>query len=560
MISLPILPFVFLFVQYIVGAIMTVLTGVYILSKRRIKSITVSLFLFGLVTALWEILVFFQRTVDTPEQSILLFRVIGSIYPFIFAFYFLTFLNVWKTRKINLLCLVPSAVASPLLGFSLEYKSEFGTYGWNWEIVRYTPLTSMIYVTSAVLFSILILVLVYLLIKSPNRDIRMKFTKILIVFILFQVIGIVVTNLVIMQTDPNFPPLGGFLSLATFAILSYVIFVPVKGEVIPEILGDTNTSEALTKAIRSFHDNLPTSSYDPLGSSYFELLSYLDKCGLANVIRQMGEGKSSLTTDLEGTDVNSEQLLCFIDTSLTLLERKELDRRYLPRLLEFIDRVYDQISIGVIGVFKKHEHFLISNQIIDEIAGGKLRTLLLPEGSTEKDLTIFSSLIKISHKELTKTPILLKFEPSTDYPSKVRNFVLECLANCQTVYVFTRMGSRLHTDFNGYQKVHYVFLSTSSSKTLKVNEKETIVPASDISQILGTFITIKNSGEPAAVVFDNLTDIFLLTNFEQAYKMARHSLDIQAASGIPMLFLINKEVHGKEIMSTFEALFKIVIV
>lgn len=118
----------------------------------------------------------------------------------------------------------------------------------------------------------------------------------------------------------------------------------------------------------------------------------------------------------------------------------------------------------------------------------------------------------------------------------------------------------MHTDFSGYQKVYYVFLSTSSSKTLKVNGKETIVPASDISQILGTFITIKNSFEPAAVVFDNLTDIFLLTNFEQAYKMARHALDIQATSGIPMLFLINKEVHGKEIMSTFEALFKIVIV
>ncbi len=56
--------------------------------------------------------------------------------------------------------------------------------------------------------------------------------------------------------------------------------------------------------------------------------------------------------------------------------------------------------------------------MVDEIAGGKLRTLFLPEGSTEKDLKIFSSLIRISHKELTKTPILLKFEPSTDYPSK----------------------------------------------------------------------------------------------------------------------------------------------
>jgi len=256
--------------------------------------------------------------------------------------------------------------------------------------------------------------------------------------------------------------------------------------------------------------------------------------------------------------VKPSQILCLIDTSLTLLEKGELDQAYAENLINFISRNYGEISVDLIGLLKQHEEYLKLNRLLDRIGEGKLRLLFAPEDFKEEDLERFSSSIKSSHKGIFKASVLLEFSSNVNYESKVGDFARESFANGEKVYIFTRMESRVDLALRGLG-VNYVFLSTLSSSIHKVGEKTKIIQITDISQILGAIMLIKNTNESSSIVFDSLTDLMLLTNFEQAYKASRHALDIIANSSIHALFLIEKDAHDKSKMSAFENLFRFVI-
>ena len=556
--SLLILPFSFLFFQYILGAAIIIALSLFIIHKFKANTITISLLSFGILIAVWEILVFFHRVAGTAAESLSIFRISGIVGPYIYGFYFLIFLNIWKSRKRNLICLTPSIIGS-IISLTFEsYEVVPGAYGWAYRRLPVSPNANLaIFGSTAVYMLIIIVVLIYLLAKSPSKDLKAKFLDILLAFVMFQVVGLLVTNVFLIQNNPSFPPLGGLLYLGTFAAISYTIFSPANKKEVP-------TSKLITQKtllsgfLQSLYASFETQSADTLGSKYFRLLPYIKECGLENIIR-LDNSQSFRIDERKEENINASQLSCLVDKTLSLLEKGEVDPKFIGDLIAFIDQTYDKTSVELAGIFKVHENYLRKSQILYKVANGKFQLLFVPEGFDEQDLERFSSPINLIHKELEKTQILFKFSTGKNYAEQIREFVLECLANGEKVYIFTRRESQIHMKLEKIKDVNYFFLSPSTSRILKVGEKEEIIPISDLSQVLGSLMTIKNYGEASAVVFDNLTDILLLTSFEQTYKVARHALDIMVTSRVHSLFLINKDVHDKNIISAFEALYKLAI-
>ncbi|MGD0330931.1 MAG: hypothetical protein ABSB40_10940 [Nitrososphaeria archaeon] len=557
MIELSFYSLLFLAIQYIGCTIVTSAASLFLLYKFKANPVTISLSLFGIIVSCWEVLVFFNRTAQTPMDAMAIFGIIGIVYPFTIGFYFLTFLNVWRFRIFNILCLLPSITGSLISIFLTKYQMHLGVFGWSYSSIVQLNTYEVILLGTPIYMGIMILILIYLLVKAPSRSLKTKFLYILLAFIAFQAVGITITNVYLIQINPNFPPLGGFLNLATFATVSYAIFTPPEQEFALIPIGYTKISPKVAKLVEAFYSNM-TAPMDALGSKYFKLLSYLKTCGLDEKI-SFDNDKLLLNIGIKGGTIEAKNVTCLIDVSLTLLENGELDPKFSESLVSFIDQTFDLLGGDLIEALKKHENYLKEKQILSKASEGKLKLLFVPTGYTEKDMERFSIGEKMTHEDVKESQILLMFSARSNYPERVKDFVMECIANGEKLYVFTRKESNLYLDIKDVAGIDFLFLSPSTSKILKESEGKRIVPVSDLSQMLGLLITIKNSDETSAVIFDSLTDVLLLTSFEQTYKATRHALDIIANSKTHSMFLINKDVHDKNTLSAFEILFKVVL-
>jgi len=550
------LSFLFLFLQYIVGALLIIGLSLLAIAKFKVNPVAVSLLVFGACIAAWDILVFLHRIAETAETSLTILKLSSIISPFIFGFYFLLFLNIWQTRKLNLLCLIPSFVGG---AFSTENINEVtpGAYGWSYRMQPISQGTAVtLYGATIAYMLIIIMVLVYLSLRSPSKNLRKRFLYILTVFILFQVIGLILTNVLFIQINPDFPPLGGILHLATFAAISYTVFYPIRKDttIIPEVY---EAKTALEGFLRSLYTSFIQDDKDVLGSRHFQFVAYLRACGLEEILDLSGSGLLVAAQKKEG--LNSSQLACIVDKAFFLLERNEVSPELVGKLIEFLNVTYQQIGAELVAVFKKHEDYVKNSGILYKVAGGRFRLLLAPEGFSEEDLEKFSSSIGFVHEKLERTQVLLEFAAGKDYFGAVEDFVVESLSNGEKVYVFTRRDSQVNVKLKTTDNVSFFLLSPSSSKVAKLGEKETVVPIRMLSDILGIFLTIARSNEHSAIIFDNLTDFMLLTSFEETYKVVRHALDVQASTRTHSLFLVNRDVHSKEILSAFEPLFDIAV-
>lgn len=558
MLELSFYSLLFLSIQYIGCAIITFFASLFLLYKFKINSVTISLSLFGIMVSFWEILVFLHRTAQTPTDAVVIFRIIGTIYPIILGFYFLTFLNVWRFRIFNLLCFLPSIIGSLLSIFLTEYRVTWGQYGWSYSSTVQLNAYEATLLGTPLYMGIMMSILIYLLAKAPSKNLKMKFLYILLTFIAFQAIGLTITNVYLIQMNPDFPPLGGFLNLATFAAASYSIITSPEREFVLMPIGYAKMSPMAAKLIEDLYSNM-TIPTDALGSKYFKLLSYLKPCGLDDKIKIDDNDRLVLNLGTSGETIETKNMASLIDVSLTLLENGELDPKFGESLVSFIHQAFNLLGGDLIESLKKHENYLREKKLLSKASEGKLKLLFVPEGFKEQDMEKFSIGEKMSHKDIRELQILLKFSAGSNYPERVKDFVIESVSNGEKVYVFTRNGSNSYLNLREVAGTNFLFLSPSTSKILKVSEREKIVPVSDLSQMLGLLITIQNSDETSAVVFDSITDVLLLTNFEQTYKATRHALDIISSSRVHSMFLINRDVHDKNILSAFETLFKVVL-
>jgi len=153
--------------------------------------------------------------------------------------------------------------------------------------------------------------------------------------------------------------------------------------------------------------------------------------------------------------------------------------------------------------------------------------------------------------------MLLEIDPASDYHKSLLSFVSEAKNNDESMFIFTSVNSSLHSTLSGVEKVNFRLLTSKTSSPQQINDKETLLPASDLSVLLDAFDRTQKADEkPINVLFDNLSDIILRCGFEKTYKFMCLLSEIVSSPKVTVLFVFNPTAHDPTISSSIRGLFK----
>lgn len=155
----------------------------------------------------------------------------------------------------------------------------------------------------------------------------------------------------------------------------------------------------------------------------------------------------------------------------------------------------------------------------------------IKELTKESRKTRFSRRLEIEHAALKGRMYLLEFDPSAPYERVVREFVLEANELGEKVVTVSRVGSVIH-------------------RSLKDEDVELVELSS--TMILSPYI---HESSHLSVVYDNITDMVLSKNLQNAYRNLMETLKMLSKPSVTALFLINPSAHDEREINSIRGLF-----
>jgi hypothetical protein len=177
---------------------------------------------------------------------------------------------------------------------------------------------------------------------------------------------------------------------------------------------------------------------------------------------------------------------------------------------------------------------------------------------TLKKATAFSKQFGINHEKLVGKKILLEVDPSSDYNVALSGFVSEAKSNEESLYIVTNKNSALHSVFLPGEDAKFLLLASKIHYSQQINEKETILPASDVSILLDACVKIQESheGKTLNLLFDNVSDTVFRCGIDKTYKFIRMLLEALSSSQTTALFVFIPTAHDQEVSSSIRGLFQ----
>jgi hypothetical protein len=174
-----------------------------------------------------------------------------------------------------------------------------------------------------------------------------------------------------------------------------------------------------------------------------------------------------------------------------------------------------------------------------------------------KKTEAFPEQFGMTHQQMVGKKMLLEIDPASDYHKLLLSFVSEAKNNNEPLFIFTNKNSTLHSALSGVENVNFRLLTSKTSSPRQISEKETLLPASDLSVLLNAFGRIPKGDEKTInVLFDNLSDIILRCGFEKTYKFMRLLLEAISSPKTTALFVFNPTAHDQTVSSSIRGLFK----
>ena len=175
-----------------------------------------------------------------------------------------------------------------------------------------------------------------------------------------------------------------------------------------------------------------------------------------------------------------------------------------------------------------------------------------------KKTDLFSGQFGLSHKQMTGKEILLEIDPTSDYNLAFSSFVSEAKNNGESLFILTNEDSALHSVFSGDAKVNFLLLTSKTDSPQQINERMTLLPATDLSNILNTFNRIQDaaSEESISLLFDNISDVIAKCGFDEAYEFTRSLLEAISSPKTTAIFAFTPIAHGQEVSSSIRGLFQ----
>ena len=175
-----------------------------------------------------------------------------------------------------------------------------------------------------------------------------------------------------------------------------------------------------------------------------------------------------------------------------------------------------------------------------------------------KKATAFSKQFGITHEKLVGKKILLEVDPTSDYNVALSGFVSEAKNNGEPLYIVTNKNSALHSVFSTTGDANFLLLASKINYSQQINEKETILPASDVSILLDACVKIQETHHDKTLnlLFDNASDIILRCGIDKTYKFIRMLLEALSSSNTTALFVFIPTAHDQETSSSIRGLFQ----
>jgi hypothetical protein len=175
-----------------------------------------------------------------------------------------------------------------------------------------------------------------------------------------------------------------------------------------------------------------------------------------------------------------------------------------------------------------------------------------------KETDLFSSQFGMNHQQMTGRKMLLEIDPNSDYNLAFSSFVSEAKNNDESLFILTNQDSALHSVFSGDAKVNFLLLTSKRHYPEQINDRVTLLPATDLSDILNTFNRIQKAAteENISLLFDNVSDIIAKRGFDETYDFLGLLLEAISSPKTTAVFAFIPTAHGQEVSSSIRGLFQ----
>ncbi len=170
----------------------------------------------------------------------------------------------------------------------------------------------------------------------------------------------------------------------------------------------------------------------------------------------------------------------------------------------------------------------------------------------------FSAMFGMTHRQMVGKKMLLEIDPTSDYHLVLPSFISEAKTSDESLYVITNKNSAQHSSFSEEPHVRFLLLTSKTHYPQQISEKETLLPADDLSLLLDTCTKVQEAETKKAVnlLFDNFSDIILRCGFDKTYNFTRLLLEGLSSSRVTALFMFVPTAHDQEVSSSIRSLFR----
>jgi len=170
----------------------------------------------------------------------------------------------------------------------------------------------------------------------------------------------------------------------------------------------------------------------------------------------------------------------------------------------------------------------------------------------------FSRMLNTKHQALSKSRILLEYDPTSNYEDAVQKFAREFQANVEPIAIFTSMGSPTFRQFRGQHNLRLFTFSAKTSTPSKVSEEHVLLPERDTSLLLDAVDKLlqANHGRLVGMVFDVFTDLILFQGFEKGYGVLSSVVEMSESESASTLVLVNFTALDERSLNGIRGLFR----
>ncbi len=506
-------------IQYLGGGVLA-LVITFLVFRKNPRAPSYRLFLaFGVSLIVWMLSVFISRSAPSLGIATAAYRIVGFSFLLAPALLLMTILYIASKRKLYYLILVPMLPLSLYTLIAAPFDVSWTNFGWAYSLKQEFIPISMLPLIGY--YAAIIVTLVVFSLKQHLSYLRKKYTIILSGFLLY-VIVLTTTN-VVMWSNPNIAPVGGFMVTIEFLFIAYAVSLrPARIEFTPGKSID-NLGEAWLRFLQKLRDVLPGKE---LGEDAISYQNYIHSMGIDDVIHFENGRHIFDTARLASLDVNEAMLR-------TTSFMKKQDRA------SEVSKEYRDLFTNLYGIMRKDS---------TEFANDWLNMMLHNHGGFLDKQGVLVAMPRGTKlppifKELQSGKVYLFQE---EKPAESYQKMKEALEYGFIGLCFTKLEPKKIRATYGVEKASIVWL------TFQQIETEDIVNPKDPRRLIDMISTRTINPSRVVVLLDCLDQIIFTNSFDKVRGMLREMKKLCEGNVATFLLSIDGNMFDNEQMAAIE--------